>query len=90
MIAYCDRSGVIGFQRRLPRGRLRIAAGPGRALRRAVEPLARLGYDNSTLLVPGIPEAKSEKDAFVAARLFRDRVLKALARETQPRRRIAR
>ncbi|MGE4297556.1 MAG: hypothetical protein AB7E47_05955 [Desulfovibrionaceae bacterium] len=70
MIAYCWRNGVIEFDYVCPDDALRLAEGPEGALRRAVCPVARWAYDNRTPLVPGVPEAKDEDEAFAAAVAF--------------------
>lgn len=63
MHAYCFASGEILFGRKVPDGAILIATGPAEKLRRAIEPAARLAYDNRTLLVPGIPEADDQGQA---------------------------
>lgn len=49
--------------------------------REEIETWARRAYDNKTLLVPGIPEAKCLGDALDAAANFADRIRKMLAEE---------
>lgn len=63
MHAYCFRSGEIEFGRQTPKGAIMLARGQAKPLKALIEPAARLAYDNSTLLVPGIPEADTNKDA---------------------------
>jgi hypothetical protein len=60
MHAYCWASGQIEFGRKVPEGAIRFATGTAAVLRTAIEPAARLSYDNETLLVPGIPEADDQ------------------------------
>ena len=60
-VAFADSAGVIRIGKRCPKGALPI----GRrrhffALHGAVSAVARLAYDNGTLLVPGVPEADDE------------------------------
>ena len=47
--------------------------------REKIETWARLAYDNKTLLVPGIPEAKSSDDALAAAINFANLIREMLA-----------
>ncbi|MBN9530541.1 MAG: host nuclease inhibitor protein [Alphaproteobacteria bacterium] len=82
MIAYCWRTGQIGLGRRAPRGTITIVSGPGRRLRRLVEARARLAYDNTTMLVPGIPEAESEVAALKALQRFGEWIKRDLSRST--------
>lgn len=68
MKAFCWASGVIGFDAddRQPEGTLLIASGPEAKLREKIGVAARHGYDNQTLLVPGIPEADDQRAALAA------------------------
>ena len=70
------RDGVIVFEHLpgLDLGRLTVASAPAskaKRLREVVTANARHAYDGVTLLVPGIPEAKSENEAVDAAIRFR-------------------
>lgn len=67
--AFCYASGHIRFGRRVPPGAILIATG-GRLMRKTVTVLARHGYDNKTLLVPGIPEAPNEPTKLAALAHF--------------------
>ena len=72
-IAYCFANGVIKFASKeagFPDGALPLGSGPSGGLRRKVEALARLTYDNVTLLVPGVPEAKNQDEALDAVIFF--------------------
>ena len=77
-LAYCDRSGTIGFTRgTCPFGMLPIARTPG--IREIVSPLARHSYPDPFtkemfLLVPGVPEADTDDAALDAVFRFRDLV----------------
>lgn len=73
--AYCWRSGVVRFGRRVPGGALEILRAPkgSRTLKKAVRPWCRLAYDNKTLLVPGVPEAADENAALDAVLKFAKR-----------------
>jgi hypothetical protein len=60
-VALTDSAGVIRVGKRCPKGALPI----GRrrhffTLHGAVSAVARLAYENETLLVPGVPEAKMD------------------------------
>jgi hypothetical protein len=68
--AYCSRDGAIEIARSVPDGRLELARGPARDLRRAVSARSRHAYDGKTFLVPGIPEADSDGEALSAAERF--------------------
>lgn len=60
ILAYCYANGVIKFRSAklgLPKGALPIVKGPGRIIRERISSAARHGYNNKTLLVPGVPEA---------------------------------
>ncbi|UWQ00832.1 host nuclease inhibitor protein [Aliiroseovarius crassostreae] len=71
--AFCWRNGVIGFtttleQAAVPDGALEIE-NPGMSedcFRELIEARARLAHDNRTLLVPGVPEAETDKQALDA------------------------
>ena len=83
MKAFCWRHGQIGFGRKAPEGTLIIAEAPAKQLRSAIEPAARLAFDNRTLLVPGVPEASNWKHAVDAVSVFATRIKSSLAlRET--------
>jgi hypothetical protein len=72
-VAFCDASGVIEFGPTCPPGRLPIAAGPRAKLERLIIGACRHGYDGTTLLVPGIPEADSQSAGLDALKAFRER-----------------
>lgn len=81
LTAYCDRAGTIGFcPATCPDGTLPIASHAHDALLRgAIAAVARRAHDNTTLLVPGIPEASSPDAALDALIAFGDRVRERLA-----------
>ena len=70
--AYCWRSGLIEFGRRIPEGALPVDHGVEACVRARVEARARHAHDGRTLLVPGIPEAKDDDEALAAATRFRN------------------
>jgi hypothetical protein len=72
--AFCDRNGVIEFAKgkKIPEGMLPIASGPARFIKQVIGVAARHAYDNKTLLVPGVPEAPTERKAGDALRAFCD------------------
>jgi len=73
--AYADRAGVIGFGPRCPAGALPIARHPDlERLKSQVSGLARVGHDNKTLLVPGVPEAATSDEAVDALARFSEKV----------------
>lgn len=63
-VAWCWASGLIEFGDVAPEEAIVIATGPKFALKSQVEVVARHGKGASAglLLVPGVPEAKSQKD----------------------------
>jgi hypothetical protein len=74
VVAYAWAGGVIEFGASVPGGALPIAKGEAVKLRNAIQGQARHGYDNKTLLVPGIPEATTEEAALDALIDFQKRV----------------
>lgn len=66
MFIYAYRSGQIKIWRKVPKGALPIAKGPWLKLSRWVEGPARLAKDNETWLVPGVPEAEGDGQAYEA------------------------
>lgn len=79
----CWRSGQVEVLPHEPEGGISLMEGSAKRLRRLLEVCARHAYDGKTLLVPGIPEAESDDEAFDAMVAFRDWL-------TRPRRRAAR
>lgn len=73
--AYAYRSGEIGFGRSVPKNAIPIGKG-GREFTAKVRVRARLAYDNKTWLVPGIPEAANDTEAFAALKKFKEFVRK--------------
>ena len=70
-VAFADRAGVIRFDKHCPKGALPIGRHRRLAtLRSTVSAVARLAYDNETLLVPGVSEAKSDDAALAAVVAF--------------------
>ena len=66
---FCFRTGVIGFRENpadIPRGSITIAVGESEALKHKVSACARHDYDGVTLLVPGVPEADTDQEAYDA------------------------
>lgn len=72
--AFCWRSGLIQFGRRVPDGALLIAAGPRKIVRDIVEVNATLGYDNKTLRAGNVASANDDEAAYQALVEFRDRI----------------
>ena len=56
-VAFADSAGVIRIGKRCPKRALPIGR---RRHFAAVSAVARLAYDNETLLVPDVPEAKTD------------------------------
>lgn len=65
--AYVYRSGLIGFADHIPRGTIPLLNQDGRSFTRdEIEGAARRSYDGKDLLVPGVPEAKTDQEAMRA------------------------
>lgn len=87
MIAYCYRSGQIGLaSKNAPAGTIILVRGPRKRVEYAVSAAARLAYDNQTMLVPGIPEAENDEDAYQSMVRFSDRLIAAVRSKTAVRR----
>jgi hypothetical protein len=74
-----DRAGRIAFEHAPATGleRLPVASaerGDTKRLRCVVSALARHHYDGETLLVPGVPEAKTDNEAVERLNWFREAV----------------
>lgn len=69
--AFAWRSGIIEFGNRIPDGALPVDHGTERSVRGRVGVLARHAYDGKTLLIPGVPEAGSDNEAFEAWQRFK-------------------
>lgn len=82
--AYCWRGGVIEFGPRVPKGALPVDRGTEQSVRRRVEPLARHAHDGKALLVPGIPEAETDVEAFEAYQRFKRVLSRARANLRRP------
>jgi hypothetical protein len=86
MIAYCYRSGHIGFADHvIPEGALPIKAhDDAKKLKEVIHVCARWSYPtirggkDSKPLVPGIPEANNENEAYEALKQFTTEVEKRL------------
>jgi len=80
LYAFCYRNGQIEFNRHLPQSSILIGKGPEKQLRWAVMMLARQshpskpGRKDCVPLVPGVPEAATDKDALDAMIRFRQKV----------------
>ena len=70
--AFANRQGVISFSSTGPykAGMFVLGWGKGKAFKDAVSVVARHAYDGKTLLVPGIPEADDDLEAYSAAQDF--------------------
>lgn len=86
MVAYVWACGEIGFMTvgngGIPNGTLFLARGDRAALVQVITGLARRAQDGETLLVPGVPEAPGDGDAYHAFRIFFERVQTALGRDS--------
>ncbi|MFS4437872.1 host nuclease inhibitor protein [Paracoccaceae bacterium GXU_MW_L88] len=71
-VAYCYRSGELEFGEDTPEGAMEIASGEEADLKDFLSPKVRHAHDGKTLLVPGVPEAKDDDHAFLAAIAFAD------------------
>ena len=69
------RSGMIQFHKGpTPDGALPLFNEITPAEAKKIKVMARLSYDNKTLLVPGIPEAKNEDEAHAALQRFKNMI----------------
>lgn len=68
--AYCFASGEIQLGKRVPGGAVVLVTGPRSELKREIDVVARLAYDNQTQLVPGLPESRSVESAIKAVVAF--------------------
>jgi len=67
MIAYCFASGHIQFGTHVPDGAIGIASGDRKKVLENIGETAQLSrVNNETLLVPGMPEAPSQRDGLTA------------------------
>lgn len=82
ILVSCDREGRIEIwgDGMTPSGLLPIIRGPEGSVLQAIMQLARLAYDNETLLVPGVPEANSAEEGIGALIAFTKRVHATVAR----------
>lgn len=68
---YCYASGHIGFcSGSIPAGALPIKFKATKTELKRIKVMARLAYDNKTLLVPGIPEAPDDGERYEAFKRF--------------------
>jgi hypothetical protein len=71
--AYCYASGEIVIRAgKLPSGALPIKFDCTKADIQKIKARARLAYNNKTFLVPGIPEAADQHEAYAALQKFID------------------
>jgi hypothetical protein len=80
--AYCYRSGLVEFGDQIPDGALPLDKGRGKKWRSGIEVKCRLAYDGETHLVPGIPEAETDKAAYEAWSRFRKWIADCKAKAT--------
>lgn len=69
--AYAWRSGRLEFGAEVPQDALAVAQYADEDERGSIENYCRRGHEPDVLLVPGIPEARTEVDAFTALFDFR-------------------
>jgi len=70
LVAFADSAGVIRIGKRCPKGALPIGRHRHFFLHGAVSAVARLAFDNETLLAPGVPEAKTNDEDLNAVVTF--------------------
>lgn len=76
--AFCWGSGLLQVARDVPEGALHLATGPDEIMLEAISGTARLGYDNQTWIVPGVPEANSTDAALDAVFDFQNHLVKRI------------
>ncbi len=64
---WCWPAGHLEFGKHCPSGAIPIAIGPEPELRKIISTLARHSYDGKNLVIPGVPEAKDDTNAVLAA-----------------------
>lgn len=75
MYAHCARSGEIELSSKADlKGRVCIGQGPKAELEQKISARARLAHDGKTWLVPNLPEAQTDDQAFDAVVAFTDRL----------------
>lgn len=72
MKAFCWRSGLIQFGRKVPEGAILVAEGPSKELRDLICATSRHAYNGKDLLIPGVPEADTDETAADALERFID------------------
>lgn len=85
----CRRSGEVFIKHHAPKGTLKITTGDGRRIRWILIAIARHAYDGKTLLVPGVPEAKTDLDAMYAVKAFQQTLQTKLAETPRAKRKGA-
>jgi hypothetical protein len=86
-VAWCWASGLIEIGDEMPAdtafgsGAIEIARGPKCALKPALEVKARHGHEIGVLLVPGVPEAETKKEAGDALAAWLDWCAKSNGKE---------
>ena len=85
VVAYCWKSGQIGFGRIVPDGCIAILTDTSMArLKAEIEVTARHDYSGG-LLVPGLPEAETNEERFRALGAYMDWLVKRRDRRTAAR-----
>ena len=69
-VAYCWASGLIEFGESVPEGAIPMISGDDQKVRALMDAVARIAYDNVTLLVPGVPEAGDDAAKYAALQKF--------------------
>ena len=77
-VAFCWRSGLIGFGNSCPEGALPIARDYDKRLRGVIDVLATHAYDGETLKVGGVATADDDGEALLAVQEFQAQVNKRL------------
>ncbi len=79
-VMYCWKNGAIEIGRDCPDGALPLGRGTKKLLKEIREVAGRWAYkqkesDPQVYLVPGVPEARTDEQRVLAAKIFRDLVL---------------
>lgn len=69
-VLYAWRNGVMRVGARCPEGAMALATGGEKRLRRFMCARSRHARDGRTKLVPGVPEAETDRQAFRAVGMF--------------------
>ncbi len=74
----CNRLGALSISRHAGKGHLKVMTGDGRKIRWIMRDCAKQSIDGR-LVVPGVPEARTDLEAMEAVKAFEQTLLRRLA-----------